>query len=360
MQDPNQGEPDGTEELMSVVRCSMTTPIPPLVGGLDDIFISWFLTSAYIDIEVEVGSHRKHDIDYMPQWFILFLSLQLLTRDESPSPSAEELQELEDGESQLDEWVELQVSGETSPPIEDVDEDLETPTILWAGPAFETVASDELQEQFPFASTSTAPSAQESNNDTEVIKGDTEDVLHSFSVPVSQQTPVTLEESQFIRQVKPPLEEQEMLEVKMLDKEMQEDKLELQVAGPVINHKLVNEETTISQALDPELESVKVENQDVTIALRSEQSLTIVEAAEANRGLDVHHDSEKMSKGGDVSGTTASADCSQELLHSSVVSETTTAVPEDTEEGNSEPDLDACSSFEILHPIEEPSTVQGT
>lgn len=293
-----------------------------------------------------------------------FLSLQLLTRDESPSPTAEELQELEDGESQLDEWVELQVSGETSPPIEDVDEDLETPTILWAGPAFETVASDELQEQFPSASTSSAPSAQESNNDTEVIKGDTEDVLHSFTVPVSQQTPVTLEESQFIRQVKPPLEEQEMLEVKMLEKEMQEDELELPVdiAGPVINHKLVNEETTISQALDLELESVKVETQDVTmtIALRSEQSSTIVEAAEANLGLDVHHDSEKMSKGGDVSGTTASADCSQELLHSSVVSETTTAVPEDTEEGNSEPDQDVCSSFEILHPIEELTVVQGT
>lgn len=297
----------------------------------------------------------------MTHWFVLFSPLQLLTRDESPSPTAEELQELEDGESQLDEWVELQVSGETSPPLEGVDQDLETPTILWAGPAIETVASEELQEIFPTASS--ALTAQD-NNDTEVVKGDTEDALHSSSVPASQQMPVTLEEFQFIQQVKSPLEEEEMLEVKMLQKETLVDKMKLPVdiAGPAIYDEFVNEETTVSQALDSEQESVKVESQDGTrtIVIRSEQSLTIVEASEANLGLDLHQESEKIFKGGNFSGTTASVDCSQELLHSSLVSETTTAVPEETEEGNSEPAEDACSSFQVLHPIEEPTIVQGT
>lgn len=287
----------------------------------------------------------------MRQWFVLFSSLQLLARDESPPPTAEELHELDDGESQLDEWVELQVSGETSPPLDGVDQDLETPTILWDGPAFETVASDELQELFPSASS--ALEDQESNSDAEVIEGDKEDVLHSSSVPVSQQTAVTLE------QVKPPLEEQETLEVKLLETETQiEDKLKLPVdiAGLAIYYKLVNEETTVSQALDAEQECVKVETQDVTrtIAIRSEQSPNLVDAAEAILDLDLHQE------GGEFSGTTDSVDCSQELPHSSIVSETTTAVPEETEEGNSEPDQDACSSFQVLHPIEEPITVQGT
>lgn len=284
----------------------------------------------------------------------LFLPLQLLTRDESPSPTAEELEELEDGESQLDEWVELQVSGEASPPLEAIDQDLETPTILWAGPAFETVASDELQEQFTSESASSDPTAHESN--TEVLEGDTDNVLHSSSVPESQQT--------FIPQVMPPLEEHEMLEVKMLDNDMQVDLLELpdDIAGPVTYYKIVNEETTVSRTLDPELESVLIKTQDVTrtIALSSDQRPTIVEATEANLGLDLHHDSEKISRSGGFSGTTASADCSRELLHSSIVSEPTTAFHEDTEEGNIEPDQDACASFEVLHPIEEPMTVQGT
>lgn len=249
------------------------------------------------------GSHRKHDTDYMPQWSVSFSSLQVLTRDESPSPIAEELQELEDRESQLDEWVELQVSGETSPPLEDIDQDMEAPTILWAGPAFGTVAPDELEELFPSASS--APTAQDSNNDTEGMKSDTEDVLYGYFAPVSHQMHVTLEKSQFIRQGKSPLEEEEMLEVKMLEKEMQVEKL-------------------VSQAFDSEQESVKVEAHDVsrTSAIRSEQSLTIVEAAEASLGLDLHQDSTKISKGGDFQ--------------------------------------DACSSFQVLHPIEELATVQGT
>lgn len=255
----------------------------------------------------------------MAQWFVLFSSLQLLTRDESPSPTAEELQELEDAESQLDEWVELQVSGETSPPLEDVDQDLETPTILWAGAAFEAVALDELQE--PCAPS--APTVQDSNNDPEGIKGASQHVLHSFSAPVSQQTPVTSKESQGIEQVMPPLEEEEMLEVKILKKDTQVYKLKLPVyfAGPAIYDELVNEETTVSPAFDPEQESAK--------------SL-------------------------DFLATTASADCSQQLLHSLAVSEMLTAVHEETEEGNSEPDQDACSFFQVLHPIEEPTIVQGT
>lgn len=292
----------------------------------------------------------------------MFSSLQLLTRDESPSPTAEELQELEDAESQLDEWVELQVSGETSPPLEDVDQDLETPTILWAGAAFETVALDELQKLFPCAPS--APTAQDSNNDPEGIKGATQHVLHSYSAPVSQQTPVTSKESQGIGQVRPPLEEEEISEVKMLEKETQVDRLKLPAdfAGPAIYDELVNEETTVSSAFDPEQESVKMETQDVTttIAIRSEQSLTTGGAAEASLGPDLHQDSDKVSEGLDFLATTASADCSQQLLHSLAVSEMLTAVHEETEEGNSEPDQDACSFFQVLHPIEEPTIVQGT
>lgn len=38
IQDPNQDGPDSMEEPMSGIRCLMTTPTPPLVGGLDDLF----------------------------------------------------------------------------------------------------------------------------------------------------------------------------------------------------------------------------------------------------------------------------------------------------------------------------------
>lgn len=283
---------------------------------------------------------RNHDPHNYTQSFVRFSPLQHLTRDESPSPTAEELEILEDEESPLDDWVELQVSGESSPPLEDNDQDLESPTILWVGPALETVGSDELQEQFPSASSSSGPTALEGSSDTEVIESDVEEVLHSCSVPSSKQTPASLEGTQFVPQVAPPNDEEETLV----------NQLELPVgfATPVVSYSPVNEGTTVSQALEPEPESVQVENQDVTI---TEQSLTLVEEAEANLSPDLLQDRKKISK--DLPGTTAS----EELC---TVSATTTATHEETEKGKGEPDQDTCSSFQVLHPIEEPTSVQGT
>lgn len=251
---------------------------------------------------------------------------------------------LEDGESQLDEWVELQVSGETSPPVEDDEQDLETPTILWVGAAFDTAASDELQ--FPATSTSRGPAAQESNSDTEVIESDAEDVLESSPVPSSKQTHVSLKESQFLPQVKPPSEEEEAFGVKGLEKLLNKLKLPVDIATPVIYYSLVNEGTTVSRALDPEPETV------------TKQSPTLVEEAEGS--LDLLQDSQKISKDGDFPGADASEDFSHELFHSTAVSETTSAAHNETEKGNSEADQDACSSFQVLDPIEEPISVQGT
>lgn len=278
--------------------------------------------------------------------------MQLLTRDENPTPTTDELREPEDGVTQLDEWVELEVSAETSPPIVGVHQDLETLTTL-----------EQFSSSLISASASSSPTAQESHNDTKVIKSDTEDVF--CSEPLSQQTPVTLEKSQFIPHVKPPVEEEKMLEVKMLEKEKQVDssKLELSVdiAAPAFHYKVVNEDTKVSQPSDPEPESDKVETQDVTRtpAIRPEQSPTLVEAAEPSLGLDLLQDSEKISKGGDFSGTTASVECAQ-LLQKSIAAEAATAVHKDTEEGNSETNQDACSSSRALHPIKEPTTAQGT
>lgn len=275
--------------------------------------------------------------------------MQLLTRDENPTPTTDELREPEDGVTQLDEWVELEVSAETSPPIVGVHQDLETLTTL-----------EQFSSSLISASASSSPTAQESNNDTKVIKSDTEDVF--CSEPLSQQTPVTLKKSQFIPHVKPPVEEEKMLEVKMLEK-VDSTKLELSVdiAAPAFHYKVVNEETKVSQPSDPEPESDKVETQDVTRtpAIRPEQRPTLGEAAEPNLGLDLLQDSEKISKSGDFSGTTASVECAQ-LLQKSIAAEAATAVHKDTEEGNSETNQDACSSSRALHPIEEPTSAQGT
>lgn len=274
----------------------------------------------------------------------MFSSLQHLTRDESPSPTAEEFHFVEDDESQLDEWVELQVSGETSPPLEGDDQDLETPTILWVGPAFGTAASDELQEQLPSTSPSSGRAAQESNSDTEVLESDTEDVLRSPSVHSSQQTPAaSLEESQLVARVKTPVEEEEMFGLKLLEKEAPGNRLKLPVdiATPVIYYGLVNEGTPVAQALEPEPESARA----------TKQSPTLVEEAKANPSLDLLQHREKIPKGEDFS---------QQLFHSSTVSESSTAAHEETEKGNSEPDPDACSSFQVRYPPEEPTSGQGT
>lgn len=245
--------------------------------------------------------------------------------------------------------MELEVSAETSPPIVGVHQDLETLATL-----------EQFSSSLISPSASSSPTAQESNNDTKVIKSDTEDVFCSSSVPLSQQTPVTLEKSQFVPHVKPPVEEEKMLEK---EKQVDSTKLELSVdiAAPAVHYKVVNEETKVSQPSDPEPESDKVEAQDVTrtSAIRPEQSPTLVEAAEPNLGLDLLQDSEKISKGGDFSGTTASVECAQ-LLQKSTAAEAATAVHKDTEEGNSETNQDACSSSRARHPIEEPTTAQGT
>lgn len=310
---------------------------------------------------------KNHDTDHMLQWFALFSWLQLLTRDENPTLTTDELREPEDGITQLDEWVELQVNDETSPLVVGVHQDLE----ILAGPSSVTVASDELQEQVPSslisASTSSPPPAEESNNDTKVIKCDTEVLSCSSSVPLSQQTPVTMEKFQFIPHAKPPVKEEKMLKVKMLEKEKRVDstKVELSVAiaAPAFQYEEVDEETKVSQPSDPEPESDKEETQDVirTPAIRPEQSPTLVEAAEPNLCLNLLQDSKKISKGGDLSGTTASVECAQ-LLQESITAEATTAVQKDMdmEDGNNETNQDACSSSRSLLPMEEPTTAQGT
>lgn len=369
--DPNQGGSEITEELMAGVGCLMTTSDPPQVGAKCCDVLGWRLyiyvvTSFYIDKGGKV--HRNHDTDHMLQWFVLFSWLQLLTRDENPVPTTDELLELlepEDGITQLDEWVELQVDDETSPLVVDVHQDLD----ILAGPSSVTVASDERQEQVPLslisASASSPHPAEESNNVTEVIKGDTEVVSCSSSVPLSQQTPVTVEKSQFITHAKPPVEEEKMLEVKMLEKEKRVDstKVELSVGtvAPTFQNEEIDEETKVSQPSDPEPESDKEKTQDVTRtpAIRPEQSPTLGEEAEPNLGLDLLQDSEKIAKGGDLSGTTASVECAQ-LLQESIAAEATTAAQKDTEDGNDETNQDACSSSRALRPVEEPTTAQGT
>lgn len=315
------------------------------------------------------GAHRSRGTDHILQWFVLFSWLQLLTGDEYPVLTTDELGGPEDEATESDEWVELQVCAETLPHAAGVHQDLEILTTLLAGPSSAAVAPDELQEQFPSslisASASSPPTVQESNNDTKIIKGDTEDVFCGTSVPLSQQTPVTLEKSQFIPHVKPPAESENTLEVKMLKKEKQVDstKLELSVAiaAPAIHCEGVNEENQVSQPLDPEPESAKVETQDVTRApaIRPEHGPTLVETAEPSLGLDLLQDSEKISKYGDFSGTTASIECPQ-LLQKSIAAEATAAVHHDTEEGNSDTNQDACSSSSALHSIDEPTATQGT
>lgn len=277
------------------------------------------------------------------------MRLQLSTGDEDPDDC---------------EFVELEVVSETSSPLVDVEEDLETLTTLLAAPASVAVASDELRELAPSSSSSATvssrPTLQEITNDTEVARGDAEDVFHGAYAPLSQQTPVTLEKSPFLPHLQSPAEEYMVLEVQMLEKEKQVEaskvELTVDVAATAIHHQSESEERKGS---DP-LASGAGETPDVTrTPAATNPGPTLAAAAEPRLCAGLLQDRGHIFKAGAFSGTTTSIECAQ-LLPRSVVAEETIAVHEEKEEGNREANQGACSSSHVLLSREEPTTARGT